>query len=86
MVIVDQLDRLARGIVGQAEDDEIRGIERLGARARILAPRVIERDQRDLVAPGEPFANLKPGGARRTVDEHRRGHGRSFSATVSAST
>ena len=63
-VIVDQRDRFARGVVGQAEDDEIGVVERL-ARAPSASLRrvVVERDQRDVVAPGQPLADLEPGRA-----------------------
>ena len=67
--VVDQLDAFPRGIVGQAQDDEGGVVQRLTPCLRVLALGVVERDQRDLVAPVQPFANLQSGRAGRAVDE-----------------
>ena len=73
-VIVDQRHRLARRIVGQAEDDDVRSIERVPARAGILAVLFVQRDQRQFGAAGQPVADFDPRGAMAAIDEDAGGH------------
>ena len=56
---IDQRDGLARRIVGQAQEREVGFVERLAARRGILAPRVVEREQRELAAAGEPVGYVR---------------------------
>ena len=62
-------DRLDRRVVGEAEDGGVRGVEKLGALGGILAIVAGERDDLDIVAAGEPVADLEAGGARLSVDK-----------------
>ena len=78
--ILDQRDGLARGIVGQAQDHRVGGVERVGAGVGILAGVVGERDQGDVAAAGEPLVDLDAGGAGGAVDEHFNGHVRASAA------
>ena len=62
-------DCLDRRVVGEAEDGGVRGVEKLGALGGILAIVAGERDDLDIVAAGEPVADLEAGRARLAVDE-----------------
>jgi hypothetical protein len=72
---IDQRHRLARRVVGQAEDGEVGLVERLAPRGGVLAPGFVERDELKFAAAGEPVADFEPGGARGAVDEHGLRHG-----------
>ena len=61
--------RLARSIVGQAQDGHVRSLETGAAGIGILAQRMIYLDQLDIVAPGQPVADLQAGRAGLAVDE-----------------
>ena len=78
-IVVDQLDGFARSVVGQAQDDEIGVVQRRLARLGVLALCIVQRDDRDLRAIGQPFANFEAGGAGGAVDEDRNAH-----ATINA--
>src|SRR5258706_9980367 len=73
--IVDQPDSLACRIVGKAEDDEVGVVERFRTRAGILAPVLVEGDQLDVHAPGEPLAYFEAGRPDRAIDEDADAHG-----------
>ena len=60
--------RLARRIVRQAEHRDVRFLHPLAARRRILAKRLGETEEFDVVAPTEPVANAKPGGTHVAID------------------
>ena len=64
--------RLARRVIGKAEDHDVGLVEIPAAHLRILAQRLRNLDERDIPAPREPFADLKPGRARLPVDEYVR--------------
>ncbi len=66
--------RLARGLVGQAEDREIGGVEGVAPRLGRLAAGLVENEQFELVPAREPIEDLEPGGSGSAVDEDRRGH------------
>ena len=74
-IVLDQRHGLASSVVGQAEDDEIGVVQRFPPRGRILAPTVVERDQRDFRPAGQSFANLEARGAGGTIYEDGRGQG-----------
>ena len=67
--IVDQGDGFAGGIVGQAQDNDIGGVEGVAARARIFAPGVVKLEQIELGAARQPGLDFKSGCARRAVNE-----------------
>src|SRR3546814_2255829 len=69
-VVGDHRHRLARGIVGQAEDDEIGVVQRLGAPRGVLALGVGQGDERELAASGEPLGDFEPRGSGCPVDEN----------------
>ncbi len=68
--IADEGHGLPRGIVGQAQDHDIGVVERLGARARVLAPGLVKRDHAKACPSGQPLRDLEPRRARRAVDEN----------------
>jgi hypothetical protein len=70
-LLCQQRDRFACGVVGQAEDREICLVERFGSGGGILAPRLVERDQREFAASGEPVGDLQPGRPYRAIDKNR---------------
>ena len=72
--VADEVDRLARRIVRQAEDREVGGAQALRAGGRVLATDRIDLDQREVVAAGEPLADLEPGRAGLAVDVDARLH------------
>ena len=82
-VVVDQRHRLAGGVVGQAQDDDVGVVERLSPRRRLLALRLVQHHQRDLGPVRQAVADLQPGGAGGAVDEDGDAHG---SPSAAAST
>ena len=76
-VIGDQRNRLTRGIIWQAQDGDISRVQRFGAGFGVLALGIAQRNQAELVAPGQPVGDFKARGARRAVDEYLCGHGSS---------
>jgi uncharacterized protein (DUF305 family) len=58
-----QVHRLARGIVVQAQDREIGRVQRITARLRRLAAGIVEDQQVELAAVGQPVGNFQAGGA-----------------------
>ena len=72
-IVGDQRHRLARGIIGQTQDHDIRVVQRLAARGGVLAPVIIQRDQRKFGAAGQPRRDFKARGTGGAVDEDR-GH------------
>ena len=69
-----QRDRLNGGVVMQAQNGEIGGVERIAAGGWVLAARVIQRDQGEFAAARQPVGDFEAGGARRAVDENLGGH------------
>ena len=69
-VALDEPHRLARGIVGQAQDHQIGAVQQIAAQARILAPRGIDGDEFEVPARLEPPVDLEAGGAGLAVDEN----------------
>ena len=65
--------RLFRGIIWQAEDDEIGVVQCFALGGGVFALVIIERDKRKLRAVSKPVGDLKPSGARCPVDEDRFG-------------
>ncbi len=75
---VDQRDRLARGVIRQAEDDEVHLLHQRALRLRILALVLGNVPEHDVVLQAQPLANAKARGPGCAVDEHgglRRGAG-----------
>ena len=68
--------RLARGVIGQAEDGDVGLREGLGAGVGVLAAGRIDRDEVHIRAPIQPLADLQAGGAGLAVDEYLGHHGR----------
>ena len=68
-IIVDQRYRFARGIVGQAQDDDIGGVQRIAARAGVPPLLFRHGDQRQFGTPRQPVGDFDPGGAVTAVDE-----------------
>jgi len=68
-IIGDQRDRLARRIIGQAKDRDIGGVQRAGARLRILALGIIQHDQAELTPPRQPVSDFEASRPRRAVDK-----------------
>ncbi len=81
-IVVDQRHALTRRIVGQAQDHEIGIVQRRAPRRGILAQIAVERDEIDLGAPGQPFADFQAGGAGSAVDEDRTPHGSRLRTTM----
>ena len=79
---VDQRQRLARGLVGQAEDGEIGLVERFAARGDILAARLVEHHQGEFGTARQPVCDLEPGGPGRAIDEDLVGHSSGASAAL----
>jgi hypothetical protein len=55
LVIFDEADRLLRRFIRQAKNDDISGIERLGARGEILAPCWVDRQEREVRSAGQTY-------------------------------
>ncbi|MCY1196742.1 hypothetical protein D9M72_80920 [compost metagenome] len=71
--------RLARGLVGQAQDGDVAGVDRLGAALRVLALRLGQRQQPQVGAAVQALMDLQAGGALVAVDENKgMGHGAVF--------
>lgn len=70
----DHLHRLARGVIGQAKDHEVRRIERILALRGVLAVLVAQDDLLDPVAAVEPLADFQARGAHGAVDEDPNRH------------
>ena len=73
-VVGDQRDGFARGIVWQAEDDEIGIVDRLPACLGILATIIGQGQDRQVGTPRQPVGDLQPGRARAAIDENRLRH------------
>ena len=82
--VVDQGNGFARRIVRQAQNHQIRGVQRGLAGRRILALRVAELKEFQIGTAGQPLANLKPGRARRAIYEDFRHHNPSLVLRQSA--
>src|SRR5690606_9188181 len=74
-IVLDQRYALARGIVGQAPNGDVGGVQELGAGRWVLAPLRRNRNELDVLAPGKPRAYLQPRRAVLTVDEDFCRHG-----------
>ena len=59
-VALDQRHRLARRVVGQAEDHSVGAVQQLAARLGVLAPRRVDRDDLQVAPAGQPLADLRP--------------------------
>lgn len=66
----------AGGVVRQAENRDVAGVDRRGTALGVLALFGRQRDQREVSAALQPLVNLQAGGALVAVDEnHWKGHG-----------
>ena len=72
LVARDQADRLARRIVGQAEDHDVGLIEVPATHLRILARGLGNLDEGHVLARRQSIADLEPGRTRLPVDEYVR--------------
>ena len=72
VVARNEADRLARGIVGQAQDHDVGLVEKPAPLLRVLARGLRYLHQRHVLPRREPLPNLEPGRARLPVDEHVR--------------
>ena len=70
----NQADRLARRIVGQAEDDGVGAVEEFGAGRSVLALVGRDRQELEIGAAFQPLPDLQAGGAGLAVDEDCRSH------------
>src|SRR5579859_8008499 len=73
-VVLDEADRLARGVIRQAENDHIGAVDDLLARRSLLPPRGIDRDELDITAARKPLQDLQSRRAGFAVDEDFRCH------------
>jgi hypothetical protein len=71
-VIVDQADRLDRGVIGEAEDDDIGVVQHLAPGSGILPTRLIDFEDREFRAPRQPLPYFKAGCAVATINENAR--------------
>ena len=69
-VVFYKRDRLARGVVRQAQERDVARIYRVRPRARILAYLIRESDQFDVVALFDPLAEPQSRRTVRAVDEY----------------
>ncbi|MDT4821170.1 hypothetical protein FQZ97_543330 [compost metagenome] len=77
--IHDGSRRLARRLVGQAQDRHVAGVDGLGAALRVLAFGLGQRHQLQVGSPVQAFMDLQARGALVAVDENKRfGHGAIF--------
>ena len=74
MGVLDQRDAFPRRLVGQAEDGDVGGVERLLAGGQLLAALRGQRNQREVGPGAEAFPDFNAGGAGFAVDEDFRGH------------
>ena len=58
--VVDHRHGLARGVVRQAEDRDVGGVEHFGAARRVLALGVAQVQQLDVAAAAEPLGICRP--------------------------
>ena len=79
LATLGQRYRFTCGIVRQAQHCEIGGAEGIAPGAGVLALLLVEQDQFEFGARGEPFDDLEPGGAGGAVDEDLAAHGSSTS-------
>ena len=71
--------RIARRVVGQAEHGDVGLLHPFAASRRILSLRLGKVQELEVVAPHEPVANAKPGGAHVAIDIDLRPVGRHLS-------
>ena len=69
-IAVDHGDRLARGIIGQAENGDVGFVQRVAPRRRVLARLAGQMNQVQFGAGFQPLADLQPGGPLFAVDEY----------------
>ncbi len=66
----DQRHRLARGVIRQAQDHQIGGVQHLAPALGILPFGFRQADQRHVAAVDKPCTDLKAGGSDVAVDEN----------------
>jgi hypothetical protein len=70
--LLDPLHRIPGGIVGEAEHDDVRAVQRLPSGAGILAALPLQGDQRKIIPRPEPLVDPEAGRSGVAVDEDAR--------------
>ena len=72
--IVNHGHRLPGRLVGQAQEDQVGGVEAFLPFRRVLALFLVNEKKLDILAGGQPVVDLQAGGALPSVDENHRFH------------
>ena len=72
--VVDHGHRLPGGVIRQAEENQVGGVEALFPLRRVLALFLVDEQQLNVLPGGQAVVNLQAGGAFPAVDEYHRFH------------
>ena len=73
---LEPLGGLGRRVVREAQDGDVGGLETLSPSLRVLALRLVDLEQLEIVAGDQPVTDAQARRARMTVDEDPVRHGR----------